>query len=699
MMKKNWLDYIKKYKEWINLIVKCSSIVIILLIIIRHLVCFNVSVPNLVKFSLIIGILIQIQGLGLLRLLRIRMFNYSVHVLTGFFVGVAAVIVEYFLSVLMNTNVIFFIAFGLSVFYFFSTIFKHKHFYRFSFAGIQSSFFVLVALMLILSMMDYQLTFIRPDITPFSSTYQDYLYHMSLVNSISHGYPIVNPELSGEIIHYHFFYDLISAIPVKLIGLSSKFVLYDCMPYLNAFIFSLALYSIYRKTLSNSKRNGIFAIITLCAYAGLPLLGDDILLRHIVTNVNAFGLGTSSAFCFITNLIEWEMNSINRKDHIHRCLVLCVLIALIIGIKAPIGLVIIAGLWGSFTLGIFYGKFNLRNLLSVLAITICGILVYAILVGTENGGGATIAFYLFEKATTFQMWNPFNNMLITLHIPAKIRTLILRGIYVLFLFGIYNILFLIAYVREVVLVLYKKKPYQLSKVTIYAMIPIAITIYEIVLFPDYYSSEIYFLLISSFLVPIITIWYIDEIDNKYTPSTRFIKVLFVVLSCIAILSMRTFFQMHLFKGILNSEYSNNTNPYDIVSHEEYEAMCWIKDHTPENALLAVDHYHRVSPDSYSPLAMHNNTFFGYSAYSQRNCYLEGSGYTLRVSRANELAKWATNNDRLFDPLDENRGELAKGLGIDYIVVSKRLYKSDNLENETYTLCFSNKDIDIYKIKK
>ena len=57
------------------------------------------------------------------------------------------------------------------------------------------------------------------------------------------------------------------------------------------------------------------------------------------------------------------------------------------------------------------------------------------------------------------------------------------------------------------------------------------------------------------------------------------------------------------------------------------------------------------------------------------------------------------NEQLYDPANEERGDLARDLGVDYVVVSKRFNDRGSLTNEDYIPCYSNDDIDIYEISE
>ena len=60
-------------------------------------------------------------------------------------------------------------------------------------------------------------------------------------------------------------------------------------------------------------------------------------------------------------------------------------------------------------------------------------------------------------------------------------------------------------------------------------------------------------------------------------------------------------------------------------------------------------------------------------------------------------KMIETNQKLYDASNEERGDLARSLDIDYVVVSKRFSGDLDLENKDYKLCYTNKDVDVYKI--
>ena len=125
---------------------------------------------------------------------------------------------------------------------------------------------------------------------------------------------------------------------------------------------------------------------------------------------------------------------------------------------------------------------------------------------------------------------------------------------------------------------------------------------------------------------------------------------------------------------------------------------WLNENTDEDSLIASDRYYSVAPEKYDYTARSNNNHFAYAIYSERNQYLEGSGFSLG-SDENDLRKeMIDNTNEMMDPANDARGDLARSLDVDYVVISKRFHNVGDLSSEDYTLVFSNDDMDIYEVE-
>jgi hypothetical protein len=64
----------------------------------------------------------------------------------------------------------------------------------------------------------------------------------------------------------------------------------------------------------------------------------------------------------------------------------------------------------------------------------------------------------------------------------------------------------------------------------------------------------------------------------------------------------------------------------------------------------------------------------------------------------ELKEMIDNTNEMIDPANDARGDLARSLDVDYVVISKRFHNVGDLSSEDYTLVFSNDDMDIYEVE-
>lgn len=217
-------------------------------------------------------------------------------------------------------------------------------------------------------------------------------------------------------------------------------------------------------------------------------------------------------------------------------------------------------------------------------------------------------------------------------------------------------------------------------------------------------SQLYFGLVPAFLAPMIAFWFIEDMEALESKSKLAERTLLVCLGIMFITTGFTtctlfdYYESRIEKAQGNTNPSIETDKYQSISKSEYEAMEWLEDNTEEDALIAIDRYYSVDPKKYSYENRWDNRFFLYPVYSNRFNYIAGSGYNMRAAEWPKRKEMIETNEKLYEADNADRGDLARELDVDYVVVSKRFTKPVDLTNKDYELCFSNKDVDIYKIK-
>jgi hypothetical protein len=112
----------------------------------------------------------------------------------------------------------------------------------------------------------------------------------------------------------------------------------------------------------------------------------------------------------------------------------------------------------------------------------------------------------------------------------------------------------------------------------------------------------------------------------------------------------------------------------------YEAMTWIRDETPEDAVIAVNNQW-VDPGNVVPLE------FNYSAYTERRVYIEGWGYSQK-SRDAGFAEVLAGENPFADRLAINVAAFAgdgdalqalESAGVDLLLIDEEFGTEADLE--------------------
>ena len=196
----------------------------------------------------------------------------------------------------------------------------------------------------------------------------------------------------------------------------------------------------------------------------------------------------------------------------------------------------------------------------------------------------------------------------------------------------------------------------------------------------------------------IAFWYLEDIEANKSAFAKAVRAVFIGCLVLTAFTLAGYYssQIDEAKGYLDTH--RNYNRYLSISEPEYEAMEWLRTNTPEDSLLATDRYYSVPLKKYSYKDRWTNRFFLYAVYSNRFCYIAGSGYNFPAGDWVIRREMIQTNNQLFKPNNNNRAALAKELGVDYVIVSKRFTKLPSLEGNGYRKCFSNSDIDIYEVQ-
>lgn len=671
---------------------------------------YKASILSVSCFIAFILFYVQIPGLYLIRLAGVKPQHISVHLVIALLTGWSMTMLLYFITDAIGTNILLY-ACGpvLSILYFAGLKKKSEKLVisKFRPGKLSAAFCVFAALSFLFILLKTQYVYLSPEYCDYVYMNADKAYHMGLINSLALDYPLQSPWIQGRFINYHIFTEILYAIPVRLFGLTSDVVLSSCGPIMTAYTLCLSFYAFFRSLSNKSERAGIYCLIMLLSNIFIVRnISSSIAFLFAYKNENTAGYGIAGAMIVILMLKEWCDSAAAQtagKKNFGPFVILLALIMCETGIKGPMGVVIIAALWGTFILGLIMRKIKFRTALPLIVFTLGFLLIYMTVLGSKGQNNSSgNALFALATISNISFWKAPLILWMKSHgIPYIVRLAAILLVFMVFMLTVFFLPFCIGYIRELVLVLSGRKEFDFTRIVIYADALVGL----VAMFVLNYSghSQIYFGLITAFFAPLISFWFFEDMEVKAElrgSQSAGIKALYAICAVTLVLTTVSLGMNYAanFKAAADHADPDKTyNKYKSISNEEYDAMVWIRDNTPEDSLLATDRYYSVPLKKYSYENRWDNRFFLYAVYSERFCYIAGSGYNLGANEWTVRRDMLQENSKLYDSNFEGRGNLARNLGIDYVVVSKRFTHIDNLESDDYKLCFTNEDVDIYEI--
>ena len=576
---------------------------------------------------------------------------------------------------------------------------------RFRFSSLSVAFCIFMVLVLFYCMSGVQYRYLAPELADFTIMNSDKAYHMGLINSLSHDYPMQSPWVYGKYITYHIFSEILLSIPVRCFDVPVDTMMLSFGPVWTASTFGLSTYSFFREMSRRPERAGIYSLLLIFSNIYITRnITTSIAFRFALENDNSSGYGIAVALMTIVVFKKWYEAFIEKRPERFRTLIalLCFMM-LATGIKGPMGAVLAAAMWGSMILGIIMRKVPLRSLAPLAAVTAGFVFIYKTVLngrGVSNATGQSI--FAFAKIADIAFWKkPLIAAMQSLGIPTPLRLIAVLAVFILFMLTIYFVPFCIGYVRELILVISGRKPFEPYRVLVYAAAMVGFILMMIMNYSGH--SQIYFGLVTVFLAPMIALWFIEDLEEKQGSSALAKHTLRVTLCIMAVMlaattvSLGAFLSDNVSHDIKATNAHRTPDKYMSISNDEYEAMVWLSENTEFDSLIATDRYYSVALDKYHVDNRWDNRFFLYAVYSNRFTYISGSGYNI-PDRDYELRRQMLHtNSEMYDAGNDERGDVARELGVDYVVVSKRFTDIDDLTNEDYEKCFSNDEVDIYKI--
>ncbi|MDO4518129.1 MAG: hypothetical protein Q4B78_02860 [Bacillota bacterium] len=355
------------YNEKLNTAIKllCMAMAVGLLIIAK--VVYEADMLSLAIYVGFAIFYVQLPGLFLLRLFRLNFNRLCTRLCAGFFTGWAAVVLQYFICEGIHSNLILYALGPIgSIAYIVMPVLRRAKARdgqataelkgsccpAKGLKNLSTAFCIFTLLVFAYAMLSTQLQYINPAYCATTYMNPDKAYHMGLIDSLSHGWPLESPWVKGRVIKYHIFTELLMAVPVRLFAVPSDVAIFSFNPLMTTYVLCISTYTMFREFTRKSNRAGLYCLSIILANMFLVRTPHTSMAFHfVIINDNAVGYGVS---CFMFALVLFKLwydkvveNSAKARSNMGYLLLLVAMVMLMTGIKGPIGIVFVGAIWGT----------------------------------------------------------------------------------------------------------------------------------------------------------------------------------------------------------------------------------------------------------------------------------------------------------------------------------------------------------------
>ncbi|WP_167511417.1 hypothetical protein [Pseudobutyrivibrio xylanivorans] len=551
------------------------------------------------------------------------------------------------------------------------------------------SYLILFAIIYIAATLNVQVKYLFALGGQTTQVYHDILFHTGNIVSLSRSFPGADIRIDGLTFYYHYYFELIFAMCKHIFGMDAFSVYMNGNSLISAFPLTLALITIgerirggrvvtpfkYFFFCSGILVSGIALLPLNVAGGRFPLSWSN---NHFFGNINAMGLAVALTILMVDILAELWYDSLDHKNLIAIYLLSCAAT----GFKGTTGAMLVGITWSVFVIeSCIMKKFHLQQLLYNAVLTLGFILTCIFVTVGLNPSGANNRSMeitcqgtleagrvgqLIEKLGFNYMSFPWVVLAVLLTVICIIGPCIIA--FVPFTFGKFKTLIQEGVIGDI---------FDWFSI---GMILMGLIGFCAVSVPG--LSQGYFVITTAGLIFYCAMKYmsLNRLNNIYKiMHFCFFVGLLILIADVANFCCTDYKQMAVYGTPADDR-------ADLVSSDTMEAYLWLRDNTEEDAKIAVD---RLSEE-----LDHRSIYFYASAFSERQCYLEGYDYS-DIAEKQVEAMLATNEKFFSDNFMEAQAAMEIN-GIDYLVVTKQMHPDFQPESQRFELVFKNSDVTIYK---
>ncbi len=523
-----------------------------------------------------------------------------------------------------------------------------------------------------------------------TQVYHDFLFHTGNIASLSRSFPNMDIRVEGLVFYYHYFYELIFAMCKNIFGMDAFRLYMNGNMIVCAWPLTLACIIIAERLRAGKEVSraryffyctGIF--VSCICLLPINIVGGTFPIswmdNHFFGNGNAMGLAASLSVLLIDIISDIWQDGFRKKTSI----AIALLTIAATGFKGTTGMLIIAMMWSVFIVElVITRKFSKAKLLYSIDMTLAFVITYVFVTVGLNASGSNNRAMTFsplgtlENSRVGQVFEKYLGLDYTF-LPLTIIGAVLCGICIV---GPMLLPFAGFAAKKFKGLIRFKEIGDIFDWFVIGSVIMGVIGYCVISVPG--ASQVYLVITNAFFIFYGAVKFIMSRRSKLVNIISYITIGFGIIFLCA--DMVYF----VYSGIAQEQvyHSEAGDDDSLVDADTLDAYLWLRDNTEEDALVAVD---RITES-----LDYRDIYFYCSAFSERQCYLEGYDYS-DITEESVNAMKSINNK--FYSSDKLEACTAMDLvGIDYVVVTEHSHPGYSTSCPYQELVYENDSVQIYR---
>jgi hypothetical protein len=521
----------------------------------------------------------------------------------------------------------------------------------------------------------------------------DILFDIGNTQGLLRNFPLINARISGVQFSYQYFNSIHLAVQSYVTKIHPVIITSRFFPFFDMLLLAAAAFFVGRKFFFDDRKAIYFAFILFFTNSAASIMEFstsgkvfcNFLFRRLFLHPRAVEIAISFVlilFGVLYDLLKHEKISWNK------ILLSGLFFFFLVGAKGPVAFVFFAAINLMLLFKILTRRMNSCYFVYWALLSIIFVGVYLILYQSEKGNVPSSDFLSFQIGSLLRQTIAYGRFA-TLFLNESLKSVIYILLIPFFLITYLPFAMPLFIVNSLATL---RNVAKVASIKIFVIFASCCGIFLGIFVREVGRSNSYFIETAIPFITIAALVYLLEKGNMLRKrfQVMILAVFLLSLSTTAIDYLKTV--QGAIKPIREPEtFYGSERRAMILTNLEYQGLLWLNGNTENDVVISSDRYYRTKKQQGELGA----SWFYYSAFSNRQMYLEGWAYQHNLPKE-ILEKKLKVCALLYTERTASRGEIMKRNHIDYMIVSDFVNPGLKFHDETIQLVFENADIKIYK---